>query len=518
MTHHLLRDRLEIHSGGIDLCFPHHTNEIAQCEAFGYKAEEREGTVEEDGKLGKGCCPSSYAAAPTTAGEEWVKAWLHTGHLYIQGLKMSKSLKNFITVQECLKRHHADDFRIFCLQRRYGANVNYRCVGGHSRMGKMDRGIIGEPDPTTRTRTYTFLVLALPESHSESAMREAQNLRRQFCNFVSLAISTQHGSSSSSSIKSKSKRWGPKEVAVMTELERVKRSVGKALLEGGIDTPEVLRLLQGLVATGHMYMREGREGGSKAGCVEEVLRNVAGYVIYILRLFGVQSIDDAMQSFSSSSPLSSSSMATTAATTEALSRAVVDFRACVRAAALEDREEHGCFRETGATGGEKPKSGSSTELARRLLRLCDDFRDGELARLGLQVKDLGVGKCHWALGAPPPPPPSPSPPPSNLLPSPLAAAAAASASATASMAAPRVGRQHKRPRASVALSELFKQGPYEGKFTSFDELEIPTADAKGRPLSKNLRAKLEKQHARHVALLAEVKQNDDGNGGGKGRD
>ena len=99
MTYHLLGPRLDIHSGGVDLCFPHHTNEIAQCEAF--KMEEE---------------------------PAWVKVWLHTGHLYIKGLKMSKSLKNFITVRECLERHHADDFRVFCLQRRYGANVDYRCV------------------------------------------------------------------------------------------------------------------------------------------------------------------------------------------------------------------------------------------------------------------------------------------------------------------------------------------------------------------------------------------------------
>ena len=151
MTHHLLRDRLEIHSGGIDLCFPHHTNEIAQCEAFGFRTEEKGGTVDEDEIFGGGRCSTSPAAAPTAAGEEWVKVWLHTGHLYIQGLKMSKSLKNFITVQECLKRHHADDFRVFCLQRRYGANVDYRCVGGHKSWGKGDRESIGPYHPKSHT-------------------------------------------------------------------------------------------------------------------------------------------------------------------------------------------------------------------------------------------------------------------------------------------------------------------------------------------------------------------------------
>ena len=57
--------------GGKDLAFPHHCNEMAQCEAF--------------------------RGAP---GGGWVPLWLHTGHVHITGRKMSKSLKNFITVRE----------------------------------------------------------------------------------------------------------------------------------------------------------------------------------------------------------------------------------------------------------------------------------------------------------------------------------------------------------------------------------------------------------------------------------
>lgn len=65
----LLGPRLDIHAGGEDLRFPHHDNEIAQCEAY------------------HGC-------------QQWVNYFLHAGHLHIEGLKMSKSLKNFITIRE----------------------------------------------------------------------------------------------------------------------------------------------------------------------------------------------------------------------------------------------------------------------------------------------------------------------------------------------------------------------------------------------------------------------------------
>jgi cysteinyl-tRNA synthetase len=59
---------MDIHSGGIDLCFPHHDNELAQSEAY-------------------------------FGNQQWVNYFLHAGHLDIEGQKMSKSLKNFITIQ-----------------------------------------------------------------------------------------------------------------------------------------------------------------------------------------------------------------------------------------------------------------------------------------------------------------------------------------------------------------------------------------------------------------------------------
>ena len=62
---------LDIHSGGIDLKFPHHDNEIAQSEAY-YNCDN------------------------------WINNFWHCGHLHIDGKKMSKSLKNFITIKHIL--------------------------------------------------------------------------------------------------------------------------------------------------------------------------------------------------------------------------------------------------------------------------------------------------------------------------------------------------------------------------------------------------------------------------------
>jgi cysteinyl-tRNA synthetase len=68
--------QMDIHSGGIDLAFPHHDNELAQSEAYW-----------SDGRH-----------------EQWVNYFLHMGHLSIQGSKMSKSLKNFTTIRTALER------------------------------------------------------------------------------------------------------------------------------------------------------------------------------------------------------------------------------------------------------------------------------------------------------------------------------------------------------------------------------------------------------------------------------
>jgi cysteinyl-tRNA synthetase len=74
MASAVLGAEMDIHSGGVDLAFPHHDNELAQSEAYHE-------------------CPG------------WVNYFLHTGHLHIEGLKMSKSLKNFITIDVCRRSH-----------------------------------------------------------------------------------------------------------------------------------------------------------------------------------------------------------------------------------------------------------------------------------------------------------------------------------------------------------------------------------------------------------------------------
>ncbi|XP_022432463.1 probable cysteine--tRNA ligase, mitochondrial isoform X1 [Delphinapterus leucas] len=88
--------RLDIHSGGVDLAFPHHENEIAQCEVFHQ-------------------C------------QQWGNYFLHSGHLHVKGKeeKMSKSLKNYITIKDFLSTASPDVFRLFCLRSSYRSAMDY---------------------------------------------------------------------------------------------------------------------------------------------------------------------------------------------------------------------------------------------------------------------------------------------------------------------------------------------------------------------------------------------------------
>jgi len=92
---HIFGAWLDVHSGGIDLLYPHHENEEAQCCAYHGK-------------------------------DQWVGHWIHSGHLRISGgVKMSKSLKNSISVETFLEKHSVDQFRMLCLMSNYRKEMEY---------------------------------------------------------------------------------------------------------------------------------------------------------------------------------------------------------------------------------------------------------------------------------------------------------------------------------------------------------------------------------------------------------
>ncbi|SMN19749.1 similar to Saccharomyces cerevisiae YNL247W Cysteinyl-tRNA synthetase [Maudiozyma saulgeensis] len=95
MASDVLGSQIDIHSGGIDLAFPHHDNELAQSEA---------------------CFDN----------EQWINYFLHTGHLHIEGQKMSKSLKNFITIKEALNNYSARQLRLVFASAQWNNQLDFK--------------------------------------------------------------------------------------------------------------------------------------------------------------------------------------------------------------------------------------------------------------------------------------------------------------------------------------------------------------------------------------------------------
>jgi cysteinyl-tRNA synthetase len=103
----LLGEHFDIHGGGADLQFPHHENEIAQSE----------------GAFGK--TMANY--------------WIHNGFVRVDNEKMSKSLGNFFTIRDVLKKYDAEVVRFFILRAHYRSPLNYSDVHIDDAKGALTR-------------------------------------------------------------------------------------------------------------------------------------------------------------------------------------------------------------------------------------------------------------------------------------------------------------------------------------------------------------------------------------------
>ncbi|MDI6798703.1 MAG: cysteine--tRNA ligase [Candidatus Aenigmarchaeota archaeon] len=98
MSMKYLGETFDIHTGGVDLIFPHHENEIAQSEA--------------------------------ATGKKFVNYWLHAEHLIVEGKKMSKSLGNFYTLRDLLEKgYDAIAIRYLLLSTHYKQQLNFTFKG-----------------------------------------------------------------------------------------------------------------------------------------------------------------------------------------------------------------------------------------------------------------------------------------------------------------------------------------------------------------------------------------------------
>ncbi|GHP07970.1 hypothetical protein PPROV_000671200 [Pycnococcus provasolii] len=209
MASDVIGGNMDIHAGGSDLCFPHHDNEIAQSEAYWDNGQ-------------------------------WVNYFLHAGHLHIQGLKMSKSLKNFITIKQALEVHGAKRLRMLFLLQHWDKPMQFSDAEVEN--AKKKEGVI---------KSFVTGVAA--------RMREVASTGR-----------------------TAPKRWGEPEKALAAHLLACQGEVDRSLKDN-FNTPSAIAALLDLVAEGNRYTKDA--GDDRVDV--DVLRRCAAFVSRTMRIFGM---------------------------------------------------------------------------------------------------------------------------------------------------------------------------------------------------------------------------------------
>ncbi|ODV85002.1 hypothetical protein CANARDRAFT_28729 [[Candida] arabinofermentans NRRL YB-2248] len=218
MASDFVGDGMDIHSGGIDLAFPHHDNELAQSEAH------------------FDC-------------QQWVNYFLHTGHLHIEGQKMSKSLKNFITIEEALEKYSARQLRLCFALVQWNNSLDFK------------------------------------ESLLHEVKSIESSLKRFFKNVRALKSDNDHKLSQGQVI---SKKCGDLEKKLFADILDTKKKVHAAFCDN-LATPLAIRSLMDLVNSSNTYITSS---GAELR-LEPLLQSVY-YVTKILKVLGFTTRSDSL--------------------------------------------------------------------------------------------------------------------------------------------------------------------------------------------------------------------------------
>jgi len=198
MSQAICGPQLDIHMGGFDLKFPHHDNEVAQCEAH-------------------------MDSAP------WVNYFLHCGTLRIAGSKMSKSLKNFISIKQALQEYTSRQLRLLFLMHQWTDSLDYSA-------NTMERVLQFE-------RFCQEFFLCVKDTHRRHVSQ---------CCDEAMAYT----------------KYTARDLQLLGEFQRLKAIIHEALCDS-IDTREVIERLREIIGASNVYSMEmvsvGVQG-YKRGC------------------------------------------------------------------------------------------------------------------------------------------------------------------------------------------------------------------------------------------------------------
>jgi len=297
---------IDIHGGGVDLRFPHHDNELAQSEAF-------------------------------CACKQTVNYFAHTGHLHIRGLKMSKSLKNFITIKQALD------------------------------------GVDGMEPVRASTMRLMFCLGSYnsPCDYSDNMLANARSVEKKFKEyFLNVAAALRPLDADPDARQ----RIGPPDAELLDAVKAAQAAVRARFLDD-FDTPGAILALQGLVDATGAYLNRFDKAGD-APCSLAVCA-AARFVQQTFSKIGLGALCPAeiaatLETFPAprSSTVAGGGESSAAALAPLLD-AIAGFRDDVRGA------------------------GRDGDTA-RILSLCDALRDLTLPELGVRLEDKGSGSV-WKL-------------------------------------------------------------------------------------------------------------------------
>ncbi|XP_028589251.2 cysteine--tRNA ligase, cytoplasmic isoform X1 [Podarcis muralis] len=217
MAGSILGDSMDIHGGGFDLRFPHHDNELAQSEAY----------FEND---------------------HWVRYFLHTGHLTIAGCKMSKSLKNFITIKDALKKHTARQLRLAFLMHSWKDTLDYS------------------------------------NNTMESAIQYEKFMNEFFLNVKDILRAP-------ADVTDQFEKWENQEIELNKSFYDKKLAVHEALCDN-IDTRTVLEEVRSLVSQCNSYIAAKKTARQMPNRM--LLENISLYLTQMFKVFGAIESDEAI--------------------------------------------------------------------------------------------------------------------------------------------------------------------------------------------------------------------------------
>ncbi len=215
-------NKMDMHSGGVDLKFPHHDNEMAQAEAH------------------SGC-------------QQWVNYFVHSGHLHIHGFKMSKSLKNFITIRQALEEHTARQIRFLFLLHKYNLPMDY---GDNT----MSHALVTEK---LFTEFFHNVKAVIRQQQQQQATNDNKTQQQQY----------------------QFPKWNAAAYQLQGFLQDSQDKLDAALKDD-FDTATAMQVLVDLIKATNSYLQQ--ESGSP---VVLVVSNIARYITRILQIFGIITVN-----------------------------------------------------------------------------------------------------------------------------------------------------------------------------------------------------------------------------------